>query len=71
MSTSIQIGGSSKMSKRHEWTGVYDYMAWAPYGSSESSNVWTITRLIISSAGNVTKGVAEGAWSNRATLIYT
>ena len=70
MSTGIQIGGSSKMSKRHEWTGIYDYMAWAPYGSNESSNVWTITRLIISSAGEVTKGKATGAWSDRASLTY-
>lgn len=56
--------------KRHEWTGTYDYMAWADYGTSESSSTWTITRMTISSAGAVTKGVATGSWTNRASLTY-
>ena len=56
--------------RRHEWTGTYDYIGYAPYGSTESNNVWTITRMIISLSGVVTKGVATGSWTNRASLTY-
>jgi hypothetical protein len=71
MSTGIEISSGLSTVKRHEWTGTYDYMAWAPYGSTESAPVWRITRMIISSGGNVTKGIAMGAWTDRASLIYT
>jgi hypothetical protein len=56
--------------RRHEWTGTYDYIAYAPYGSAEGDNVWTITRQIITASGGITKGIAIGSWTNRASLTY-
>jgi len=48
----------------------YDYLAFAPDGTAESSAGWTITRLTITSAGTTTVGHASGAWSNRTSLTY-
>ena len=56
--------------RRHDWTGTHDYIGFAPFGSAESGNVWTITRMLISASGSVTKGVATGSWNNRASLTY-
>jgi hypothetical protein len=56
--------------RRHDWTGTYDYIGFAPFGSTESESVWTITRMLISPSGSVTKGVATGSWTNRASLTY-
>lgn len=69
---SIEVGSSvsSATLKKHEWTGTYDYIAWAKLGTAESASEWNITRLSISSAGNVTKGTAVGAWTDRASLTY-
>ena len=63
--------------RRHSFTNFdgsnsYDYNGYAPFGSSESANVWTITRLTINAFGSVTKGVATNvAWTDRVTVIYT
>lgn len=68
----------SKVSiRRHSFTNFdgsncYDYNGYAPVGSSESSNVWTITRLTINAFGSVTRGTTSSvAWTNRLTVIYT
>jgi len=48
-----------------------NYCGTAPNGSSESSSVWTITRLTISSDGSVTTAVATNVkWDDRETSIY-
>ena len=63
--------------RRHSFTNFdgsnsYDYNGYAPQGSSESANVWTITRILITSSGTTTKGVATNAsWTNRVSEIYT
>ena len=49
-----------------------DYNGYAPYGSSESANVWTITRLTINAFGISTRAYAVNvAWTDRLTVIYT
>jgi hypothetical protein len=41
-------------------------------GVSESSAVWTITRLTITANGSVTTATATNvAWTNRESVIYT
>jgi hypothetical protein len=61
---------SIQLSYRHDFN-VFDYLGKAASGSSESANVWTITRLTIASNGTVTKGVATNVnWTDRYTHIY-
>lgn len=49
-----------------------NYCGTAPSGSSESSAVWSIDRLTISSSGSVTTATATNvAWTNRQSVIYT
>jgi hypothetical protein len=49
-----------------------NYNGYAVTGSAESSAVWTITRLTISSSGSVTTATATNvAWTNRESVIYT
>ncbi len=62
--------------RRHSFTNFdgsnsYDYNGYAPFGSSESANVWTITRLTINAFGSVIKGVATNtSWTNRVSATY-
>lgn len=49
-----------------------NYCGTAPSGSSESSAVWSIDRLTISSSGSVTTASATNvAWTNRQSVLYT
>ena len=70
-------GASGIVIRRHSFTNFdgsnsYDYNGYAPVGSSESSNVWTITRLTINEFGSVTRGTTSSvAWTDRAIVIYT
>lgn len=58
--------------RRHSFEGTYDYNGYALQGSSESSNVWTITRINVDVDGSTTKGSTSSvAWTNRASVIYT
>ena len=62
---------SVQLSYRHDFN-VYDYLGKAASGSSESANVWTITRLTIASDGTATVGTATNvSWTGRYTHIYT
>jgi hypothetical protein len=50
----------------------YLYLGEAVSGSSESSDVWTISQLSISSSGaTVTRVTSSAAWSNRYSYIYS
>lgn len=64
-------GGGETFERRHEFTGTYSYMAYAPEGSAESAGVWIITRINVAADGTTTKGTATGAWDNRYSLTYT
>lgn len=58
--------------RRHSFEGTYDYNGYAPVGSSESSNVWTIRRILISPNGSTSVGTTSSvAWTNRLIVIYT
>ena len=56
--------------RRHDTQLPYDYLAFAPEGTAESSTGWTVTRLTVTSAGTTTVEHASGAWSNRTSLTY-
>jgi hypothetical protein len=68
----LQAFPEIKMEVLHAWDGVnnYDYMGVASYGTSPSATTWNITRIIVAANGTTTTGVATGAWTNRASLIY-
>lgn len=56
--------------RRHETTATYDYLGFAPTGTSESATSWTLTRLTLSNTG--TSAVMHGtdSWNNRVTATY-
>lgn len=59
------------LEKRSDYSGSFSYCGFAPNGSSESSNVWTITRITVFGDGNVVTGVATDVnWTGRYTHIY-
>jgi len=64
------VMAETQLDRLHAFSSPYDYNGHAAQGSSESAAVWTITRLTIASDGTTTKGVATGAWTNRASLTY-
>lgn len=70
-------GASGIVIRRHSFTNFdgsnsYDYNGYAPVGSSESSNVWTIRRILISPNGSTSVGTTSSvAWTDRLTVIYT
>jgi len=50
----------------------YLYLGEAANGSSESSNVWDISRLSISSSGaTLTQTTSSAAWTNRYSYTYS
>lgn len=50
----------------------YLYLGEAVSGSSESSNVWDISRLSISSSGaTLTQTTSSAAWTDRYIVIYS
>jgi len=57
---------------RHDFQNGYSYVGKAPQLSSESANVWTITRIQILADGNVLVTRATNvSWTNRLTNTYT
>ena len=64
------VMAETQLDRLHAFSSPYDYNGHAAQGSSTSAAVWTITRLTIASDGTTTKGVATGAWTNRASLTY-
>ena len=57
---------------RHDLQGVYSYIGKAPQMSSESANVWKITRIQILTDGNALVTQATNvSWTNRLTNTYT
>ena len=57
---------------RHDFQNGYSYVGKAPQMSSESANVWTITRIQILADGNVLVTRATNvSWTNRLTNTYT
>ena len=49
-----------------------DYCGYALFGSAESSTVWTINRITITSSGTTSTASATNvAWTNRESVTYT
>jgi len=58
--------------RRSDFVTNTNYMGVAVSGSSESANVWTIYKLVVSSSGATTKTSATNvAWTDRYIIIYT
>jgi hypothetical protein len=50
----------------------YLYLGYADFGSSLSADVWTISRLSISSSGDtLTQTTSSAAWTNRYSYTYS
>jgi hypothetical protein len=69
--------GAAEYIRRSDYTGSVDpnvnllYLGQAISGSSESANVWDISRLSISSSGEtLTQTTSSGAWTNRYSYTY-
>ena len=61
----------SKTTSRSDWVSPYSYIGVAPYGSSETDYVWTITRITINNDGTVTTSILHNQrWSDHLTLTY-
>ena len=56
--------------RRHETTGTYDYLGFAPTGTAESATSWTLTRLTLSNTGVSAVMHATDSWNNRLTATY-
>jgi hypothetical protein len=58
--------------RRADFVSPFSYNGYALSGSSESANVWTITRITVNDDGSTTKGVATNvSWTGRYSHIYT
>jgi hypothetical protein len=71
-------GGGVTYIRRSDYTSSLDpninylYLGEAPSGSSESADVWDISRLSISSSGEtLTQTTSSAAWTNRYTYTYS
>jgi hypothetical protein len=69
--------GAAEYIRRSDYTGSVDpnvnllYLGQAISGSSESANVWDISRLSISSSGEtLTQTTSSAAWTNRYSYTY-
>lgn len=56
--------------RRHETTTSYDYLGFAPVGTSESATTWKLTRLTLDSSGTSAVMRATDSWVNRVTATY-
>lgn len=66
----VPVGASYE--RRYASAGGYGYCGTAQSGSSEASNVWTITRLAVADDGSVTITCASNVnWTNYATHSYS
>jgi hypothetical protein len=71
------LTGIASTTRQSDYTSSLDpninylYLGEAPSGSSESSDVWDISRLSISSSGEtLTQSTSSAAWTNRYTYTY-
>jgi hypothetical protein len=71
-------GGGAVYIRRSDYTSSLDininylYLGEAISGSSESADVWDISRLSISSSGTtLTQTTSSAAWTNRYTYTYS
>ena len=59
------------LTRRHAYSGGYDYNGYAVSGSAEGSLVWTITRILNNADGTTTvTHCYTCSWTNYLTNIY-
>lgn len=67
----LKINVIVKNEKRQDFQSPYSYCGYASEGSSESSPVWTITRMEVFLNGTIdSKTATNVAWSNRYSATY-
>lgn len=65
-------GGGTTYERRSDYQDPYLYCGFAVSGSSESSNVWDITRITnYLSGGTLSEYANNVAWTDRYIIIYT
>jgi len=72
-SSNTSIPFANTITRRYDGTdAITQYAGYAPSGTGESTNAWTITRIVINSDGSVTISTATNvAWSNRVSVTYS
>lgn len=59
------------LNRRHAWASPNSYCGYAPTGSQESDEVWTITRITVAGSGDTTTATAtEVNWTDYLTHNY-
>ena len=68
---SAPVGGTPNPSKRFDIGTSAIYVGEAPPGTTDSSPVWLIKKIVINPSGAVTHALwATGAWDNHTALTY-
>ena len=63
---------SSTLSRLHDFQTPYSYCGLAPLGSTQSQNVWEITRIEVFMDGTVNTQIATSvSWDDRYTAVYS
>lgn len=71
VSSTGATGESAQREARSDWQDPYSYIGIAAKGSSESTNVWKITRITVGTNTVTTASSSPVAWSNRANVTYS
>jgi len=64
---------ANTITRRYDGTNaITQYAGYALSGTSQSTNAWTITRIVINSDGSVTTTSASNvAWNDRIIVLYS
>ena len=61
-----------QLERRSDFVTTTSYCGIAPLGSLETSQVWTISKIVVAENGNTTTTTATNvAWTDRFIVIYT
>ena len=72
-SSNTSIPFANTITRRYDGSNaITQYAGYAPSESSESENIWTITKIVINSDGSVTNTTASNvAWNDRIIVTYS
>jgi hypothetical protein len=65
----LSSGGRSQ-EVRHEWADPYDFIGSAPFGTLESENGWTITRMETDAGVVIITHATSAIWNDRTTETF-
>lgn len=66
-----ESGDPGYTARRHEFTSSTSYCATAAVGTLDTSPTWSISKIVVASAGTCAVTFTIGAWSVRHSLTYT